>query len=316
MKILKIVVAIALMSVLIIFVDWDQLYSVIANVDMYSIAIVFLFYIPSVYVSVCKWHTALLYQQLRYRMSYLFKIYLIGSFFNNFLPTSIGGDFYRHARLTQKNREIREQVFTSILYERFTGLLALAVLNIALSIYFFDFIISHTPLLIIALGTCGLSLGAIGAVCAVRYFPHNQFLARLLRYKVREIKIFTVLSFVVTPKLFFSGMLLSLIFNSIIAVGQYMYFGAFGYTLDPFYILFVSTITQLAALIPLSLNAIGITEGLIIMLYLLVGVPYEVAFAVALITRISLMLASLSGGVAYFYDVLKGDRVSPASDVK
>jgi len=49
---------------------------------------------------------------------YLFKLYFVGAFFNNFMPTSIGGDVYKVYKLGKK---IDSPVvgFSSVFTERF-----------------------------------------------------------------------------------------------------------------------------------------------------------------------------------------------------
>ncbi|MFA6570611.1 MAG: hypothetical protein WCT77_05180, partial [Bacteroidota bacterium] len=68
------------------------------------------------------------------------------------------------------------------------------------------------------------------------------------------------------------------------------------------YILLVSTITQIIGILPISLNSIGVTEGLNVFLFALVGVPLEISFAIALIGRMSLICTSSVGGIFYFFD--------------
>jgi hypothetical protein len=60
----------------------------------------------------------------------LFRLYLIGSFFNNFLPSMVGGDLVR-AYVLGKQIESHAHSLASVFLERFTGMIALVSLATA-----------------------------------------------------------------------------------------------------------------------------------------------------------------------------------------
>ena len=63
----------------------------------------------------------------------------------------------------------------------------------------------------------------------------------------------------------------------------------------------IYTIVRLISLLPISINSLGITEGLYIVLFGLIGISSVDALTVALLGRVLLMLVSLSGGIVFIF---------------
>lgn len=80
----------------------------------------------------------------------LFRFYLIGLFFNNFLPTSIGGDVFRIYHLIEKSGD-RTAGFTSVLTERLLGIASTLILTL-ISLFLLSSQLNDNRLIYIAAG--------------------------------------------------------------------------------------------------------------------------------------------------------------------
>ncbi len=80
-------------------------------------------------VSSLKWRALLRADGLSVPVATLFASHLIGSFFNLFLPSSIGGDVYRIADIGRRTGQTANTT-ASILFDRLTGFLAIALYGI------------------------------------------------------------------------------------------------------------------------------------------------------------------------------------------
>jgi uncharacterized protein (TIRG00374 family) len=80
--------------------------------------------------SLITWRIYLLFkaQGLFYPGKLCFQINLIGYFFNNFLPASIGGDAMRAYYFARARRESIAAILATLLYDRLLGLMALVLL--------------------------------------------------------------------------------------------------------------------------------------------------------------------------------------------
>ena len=74
--------------------------------------------------SVWKWHLLLRAQGINAQLNTLLRIYLVGLFFNQIFPTSIGGDFVR-VYIAKKNSIPINVAVASVFVDRFIGLMSL-----------------------------------------------------------------------------------------------------------------------------------------------------------------------------------------------
>lgn len=76
-------------------IEWGQLVSLLQNAQLSWIALAILSVILSVLVSAYKWQLICRASGLKCPLKELWNIYWSGLFFNNFMPSSIGGDALR-----------------------------------------------------------------------------------------------------------------------------------------------------------------------------------------------------------------------------
>lgn len=82
------------------------------------------------FISSAKWHALLRADGIPIPIPKLFASHLIGSFFNLFLPSSVGGDVYRIADIGHRSGRTANTT-ASILFDRLTGFMAIALYGIA-----------------------------------------------------------------------------------------------------------------------------------------------------------------------------------------
>ncbi|HEX4978974.1 MAG TPA: lysylphosphatidylglycerol synthase transmembrane domain-containing protein [Acidimicrobiales bacterium] len=82
-----------------------------------------------VVLATLRWHRVLVALEVRTTVRPLVSNYLAGLFVSNFLPTTIGGDVLRVARLSRMTGE-RPRSFASVVLERLTGWVVLPVISL------------------------------------------------------------------------------------------------------------------------------------------------------------------------------------------
>lgn len=91
---------------------------------------------------------------LKISETYNFKIYLLGMFYNLFLPGGIGGDGYKIFLLRKKFEIKGRRLFQAIFFDRLSGLWALGLIISALVIFIPHLGIPNwVPVLVVAIGT-------------------------------------------------------------------------------------------------------------------------------------------------------------------
>lgn len=123
---IKLVISGAFFSVLLSFVRGNELAAVFAHINWPFFILSFAVTLFMFSVSCAKWKIIL---DLKIRLSYweLFKIYLIGSFFSNILPSTFGGDVVR-SYYAGKLIDNQSYSAVSVFVERFSGVVLLFVL--------------------------------------------------------------------------------------------------------------------------------------------------------------------------------------------
>jgi len=98
--------------------------------------------------STWQWYLLLRMLKIKIPFKHLFGFYMIGQFFNNFLPTTWGGDFVRIYDLGVVSKEW-EKVIASIVMDRLLGFYALFVIGFLFAVVFYGKIIDLKILLLI-----------------------------------------------------------------------------------------------------------------------------------------------------------------------
>jgi len=138
--IIKILVAAGIIWYLFSRVNWNLFFNSFKNVNIYLIIISMLALYLGVYFSILRWNVFLKNYNFKISKLKLYSLYSIGTFFNNFLPTTIGGDVYKFVSLNKHFKEKRKEIISSLILDRGSGFLILFLINIALAPLFYRLI--------------------------------------------------------------------------------------------------------------------------------------------------------------------------------
>lgn len=240
-----------------------------------------------------RWY--LVMQPLGYRQSFGFflKSYFKGSFFNQGLPTSIGGDAVRVldvARLGERKRN----AFVGVFIDRVLGLIGLLVINLVVNLFNPELLPRGLYLAINLL----ISLGLLGFV--VLYLLRRLRLFRRWRLTRFLLLISTQVSIVLSsPKQALVQLLLSVTvhFLSLLAIFLIGRSVELNFSLITYLVLVPPAL--LLTLIPLSLAGWGIREGALIGMFTLLGADKVTVLSMSILYGIVLIIASMPGLMVY-----------------
>lgn len=128
---LKAAVTLLLLHVLYARIDGGALAARLGNLRWSWIAVFWTLLVVNTALSTLKWRMLLAADGIRQRFSSLFASYWIGSFFNVFLPSTIGGDAYRIADVGRRSARTARTA-ASVMADRLSGFLALALYGLCL----------------------------------------------------------------------------------------------------------------------------------------------------------------------------------------
>lgn len=154
-NIIKVIVTIVIFIYLFKYINIDTLLAVLAKSHGGYIALALLLQMASTYLAAYRWSE--ISALLKFNESRFFYIasYFKGVFFNQVLPSSIGGDTVRVLDLSSKGYHKKEAIF-DVFIDRVIGLVGLLVLNLVSTLLFFGIFADSFSYLIIAISGGGL----------------------------------------------------------------------------------------------------------------------------------------------------------------
>ncbi|MDO8261004.1 MAG: lysylphosphatidylglycerol synthase transmembrane domain-containing protein [Candidatus Magasanikbacteria bacterium] len=290
--IFKIFVSVVLFAFIFWKIDKFALISSFKLLDLRYIPLIIALLVVNYVVSSIRWKSLLIYPNTKHiTVTYLTGLYFMGSFFNNFMPTSIGGDVFKVYKLGKKIGDTTN-AFSATFMERFTGVMALFLISSGALIYFLKF---WGVVLFVAFWV-GLIVGL--------------FMLKFLSTKIKLVKkVYDSLMFYKGQnKVLVIALLTSFIVQFATIFTQFFVFSALGVHIPIFYALFMFPIIVLASFFIPSLNGMGVQDSLYILLFggatyisLFGGVSAgaAVALSASIIFHLSKLLVSLFGGILY-----------------
>ena len=129
LMLLKIAISLVLILVLFRNLALRPIWEAIRSAQLNGLLVAFSLNALGYLISAFRWQILLAAQDIHLSLWGLTRSYLVGSFFNNFLPSTVGGDMVRAMDTSQASRSLTKSL-AIILVERFTGVLALLVFGL------------------------------------------------------------------------------------------------------------------------------------------------------------------------------------------
>lgn len=290
---LKSFVSLALLTLLFYRADRNELGRLAVSIDWRLLAGGFVCVAAGVVVSCWKWRVILRVDDLDCPLSTLVRYYLIGTFFNNFLPTSIGGDAVRAYYVARKFGRPSVGV-SSILFERLSGLIVLVLFPV---VAFYPSALSFPESVqgMLYGGMVGLVLLTAGVALS----PAGKKLMRALPSRVRttlEGVAGSLGRYLSDPRSLMLVVFCSLLFNGLMILAAWHVAAALGLDLRMIDLMVVVPLVVLLTLIPFSLNGLGIREGGFIFILADLGVGGTEALSFSLLNYLLVFVLSFVGG--------------------
>ncbi len=226
-------------------------------------------------------------------LSFYVKSYFKGSFFNQVLPSSIGGDAVRVLDLTARGYENKE-AFYGVFVDRVVGLVGLLVLNLLSSIFFFGTFQRDFSTLIIFISFSGIiGFALLFFLNKIAFLQNYKFLNLFHRLANRLNALYADKKVLVKHIFISLGVhLLTVmaIFAIALSIDVKLDFQIFLIAIPPVFLLMI---------VPLSLAGWGIREGAMVGILMLVYEDKTKILAISILYGLLLVISALPG--AYFW---------------
>lgn len=301
---LKATVSIVLLWLLLSRVDVARLWPIARSASAVWLLGALALYLAMILTSAWRWGLLLKAQGLVFSFRKLTSSFLVATFFNNFLPSNIGGDVIRIAD-TAPAAGSKTLATTVVLLDRGIGLLGL-VLMAAIGA-------TVGPRLGDAAGAVGASVLWVGfgvamaiTIVALLFPPTFTRLLHPLRLlhaewvDVRLARLTLALSRFRKAPAALGGCFAGAVVVQTVLVAFYL---AIAHSMQiPIgfaELAVIVPVTFIVQMIPLSMNGLGVREATFGFYFTHLGLPLESALLVSFVGAALIMLFSLSGGVAY-----------------
>jgi glycosyltransferase 2 family protein len=282
-------------------VDPARIRELFAQARLAPLAAVFALLFFNTAISALKWKILLKADGSDIPWRRLTATYLVGTFFNIFLPSNIGGDAYRIYDVARHSGRTAHS-FASVLADRISGFVAL----VALGFFFGVLGIRHLPeprVFIVP----GLAMAAL-VVAIVLLFEQRiarRVLGLSLLDRLGKLRDFgnglleSVAQYRRAPGLFARIMSLSFLFQFAAIACVYLLACALNLGIPfVYFCVFVPFISLIEAL-PVSIYGLGIRDATYVYFFTRVGVDRVHALSLALAYVLVTLLYSLSGGIIF-----------------
>ncbi|MBN1406518.1 MAG: flippase-like domain-containing protein [Calditrichaceae bacterium] len=289
----------------------DEFNNILANSGLVYIVYALLIGLVAVLIMSTRWQVILRGYGYDTRWGKLFGYYLIGMFFNNFLPSTIGGDVIRVIKVVDDVQN-KSSALASVIIERLMGVAATLFLAfLSLLVLWQEF---HNPRLLYISGFLFLVI-ALFFFGLIRNRPF-KYLVRIFDtikwFNIGEKfnRVFEAIHyFQKRRRILAYAFIYSLFSQAGFVIMNYALAHALKIEISLTYLFLVVMVTFIITILP-SINGIGIREFGFISLLSRVGVSNATALSLSFMNLIIPMIISLSGAVLFVLQKHKPSEVT------
>lgn len=286
---IKIIVSVGILWFLLQKLDISQAFKLISEVNIYVFMSCLVINFAGQYISSIKW--GFISEELGFRFSnkdYI-SYYFTGMFFNLFLPSNVGGDVIKGYYLCKQDiQNKKSKALISLIWDRLTAAVTLVVLCAAGILFLHKTLPAYIDISIllafagVMVFLCSFSLiERLNLRESVNIFIKNMSNLNKNKLLWEKILIYTFLFH-----------FLSIMIHIILAKNL-------GLDIPAVYFLITYPITAIASFLPVSINGVGIREGLYVYLLSFINISYEQAFAFSVLWFLVITVSSLFSVIFY-----------------
>ena len=294
---LKVIVSLGLITLLVNQVDFNKIVNILKNVDITMIIYALILLIIQVFIATTRWQSVLKCQKIMLDYKNTLQILWSGLFFNQAMPSSVGGDVIRGYYLKKQGITLGRATL-GVLMDRLFGMAGLVLLVVASLPLLFGLIsdpIARSGVLFIALG---ISL-ALLFIFFTDKLPGNFSHLRVIRgfYSLSQEGRHCISKNYNGLIIMIMSILIHLI--SVIAV-MTMAIGL-GINVEWGGILLMIPLTSLIMVVPISIAGWGVREGVMVVGFGYLGVAPEAALALSILYGLLMLVVALPGGIVWAF---------------
>jgi glycosyltransferase 2 family protein len=283
-----------------------QMVQALRHAQYHWVAIGILAYVVVEIAAAFRWHVLLKVQGIHLSLPRLLGLFLIGMFYNQFLPGGTGGDIIKSYFLVKETPDKRAGALLAVVFDRFIGLVALVTITGTLISLRFDFL-SQTPetrrLLWLLLALLGASILALLSTFVITGFKLFHLLPKKFPGREKLIEIAAAYHLYArhwraTFVAFGASVVAHLATFATFLCAAY----ALGARVPLVNFFAIMPVERTISALPISFAGIGLREKVLqIMLHGLCGVPEGTAILIGSLSFLIILVCCIPGAIVYFF---------------
>lgn len=302
---LRLLVSAGLLAALVMRLDLGRFLALAVGLDWAWLIPPFLFFWLGMALTSFRWQAVLFDFQIRERVGLLFWLTLLGFFWNNFLPSTVGGDGYRFLRLRARHPGRDAAAFSSVLLDRIYGFLALLVFHFAFLPFYWQAVSRDPWLKWIEAAILLATLAAASIWMMRRRFDALRpqgvegVRGRLVREALGKVRKILALIEQQRPVTFWRAGWYSLVSVLLNGLAFWCYFLALGEHPDLSLTVYASTLAAAVGALPVTVNGLGLMEAMYVLLLVPIGLGRESILLAAFLGRGLNLAIAVGSGIGY-----------------
>ncbi len=301
---LKAAVSIALLAVLLTQTDLGRLWAQFRNASPVWLLAALLLYLAMIVASAWRWRELILAQHADASIAFLVRSYMVATFFNNFLPSNIGGDVIR-IKDTVPLFGSKTVAASVVLLDRAIGLIGLLLIA-ALG----ETVVNRTARAALPVGApllWVLSVVALAGLALLVAAPRlvHRVLSPLRRLHAEwvDIRLQRLVEMFARFRNRPSSLVKCLLGAVVVQAILVAFYGAVAVSLripiPAAHLAVLVPLSFVVQMIPVSMNGFGVREATFTAYFRMLGLPIESALALSFLATATIMVFSISGAAAY-----------------
>ncbi len=302
--IIRVVISISLIAYLIgkHLKDLQNALDILKTVNIYLLLLSLSTHIFGNWMTAVRWKTLLDTQEARLGVKTLSVSVLIGLFFNNFLPTAIGGDVFRAYDASKKGKIKLGTSASIILMERLSGIVCAAVYAIVALFLGFTAIGNQSVIIpVIIFFVISIILAFLIINPSILKFGRlfNRFMIfRKIKEKLSDFYR-TLQSFKKYKMVLIKILIYSFFLQFAVILNFYLAARALGIGLNLTSFIFIVPIITVITMLPISIGGMGLRENSLVSIMIALGVANDKAALCSLLILVMFIIVGIIGGITY-----------------
>jgi uncharacterized protein (TIRG00374 family) len=299
----KVIISIGLISWLLSRADLSQIWQTIQSANMGLLILAFAMFYIAYFITSKRWQLLLAALDVPARLTTLVQSFAIAIFFNNFLPSTIGGDAFRIYDSYRLGAG-KARAVAVIFIDRIIGLSALLILAFVASLIAGE-VAAQIPLLRLFL------VAAVAGIAILAWIVFGNGGKALLALTKGDNPVFKI-AHRIMDKLYsgfhlfqgrsdvmFKAIGLSLLLQTNVVIHCLIIVAALHIEVPTIALFIIIPLSYLIMTAPISINGIGLRESVFVFFFGLYGVSQEQALAFAFVSFGMILAQGVVGGIVF-----------------